>query len=362
MIYYLAQRGLCGIENYMAGRWREFDFPQIQSVSYEDLFSRRTVPSGTWIFAAVRQLTPAGRRLADIVWRTLTDAGQIALNRPEIIPSRHGLLELMYEAGINDFRSYLPDEIGNDVRFPVFVREVEEHGGNLSGLIASRRELDSFLRWQRLRGYKTRELLVVEFCDTRDERGEYRKYSSQYVQGEAAAQYLHVDRHWLVKYHGSTFRDEWAYEEREFIRQNPRADEVKRIFELAKIDFGRIDYGVLDNKIQVWEINTNPSIGGAPPSCGGPRMPEDMRRLLTPGRRVFFRWFHSMLASIDSPHRPNLIIDLDLPASDVCLWREEVRQVRRLHRRRELLGNAFRWQAVRRARDLAKRTLGVRPS
>jgi hypothetical protein len=32
-----------------------------------------------------------------------------------------------------------------------------------------------------------------------------------------------------------------------------------RTFELARIEFGRIDYSMKDGRIQVWEINTNPA-------------------------------------------------------------------------------------------------------
>ena len=46
----------------------------------------------------------------------------------------------------------------------------------------------------------------------------------------------------------------------EYLKANPHAREIARIFELARIDFGRIDYGLLDGRPQVWEINTNPTM------------------------------------------------------------------------------------------------------
>ena len=53
-------------------------------------------------------------------------------------------------------------------------------------------------------------------------------------------------------------------EEAEFFARDPHAASMARIFELAKIDFGRIDYGLLDGEVQVWEINTNPMITARP--------------------------------------------------------------------------------------------------
>ena len=307
----------------------------------------------------VRQLPPAGKRLAEAVWQALTDAGQPALNQPKLIPSRHGLLDQMYRAGVNHFRSYSPTEIDQELHFPVFVRLAEQHTGSLSPLLTNRKELESYLRWQRLRGYDLRELLVVEFCDTIDKCGGYRKYSAQYVAGEVAAQYLHVDKHWSVKRHGSTFRDEWAYEEREYVRENPRSVEIRNIFKMAKIEFGRLDYGLLNGKLQVWEINTNPSIGGPPPQSNVPSTPQDIRKLQEPARKLFFERFHTMLESIDSPHDRDVVVELNIPETDVSLWRDEVQAVQRRQQRRESLSKISEFPLIRRARDIAKYMLGM---
>ena len=41
---------------------------------------------------------------------------------------------------------------------------------------------------------------------------------------------------------------------------DPHHDLLKKIFSAGRIDFGRIDYSVLNGNIRVWEINTNPTI------------------------------------------------------------------------------------------------------
>ena len=360
MIYYLAPKGCFGLERYVTGPWRQSNYPEILSLSYEDAFSRRELPTGTWIFSAVNQLTPAGKRLSEIIWQALTDAGQPVLNRPKLLPSRYSLLDQMYRTGINEFRSYLPGEIDDNLRYPVFVRLADQHTGSMSPLFTNRRQLESFLWWQRLRGYKSHELLVVEFCDTANDRGEYRKYSATYVQGEVAAQYLNVDRHWMVKHGGSIFRDEWVYEEREHIKQNVHATEVKKIFKMAKIDYGRIDYGLLDGKFQVWEINTNPSTGGPPRQSNAARTEPDIRKVEVPGRKLFFERFHTMLESIDSPHDPSMNVKLVLPENDLQIWRKEVRTTQRRLQRREVLSQISEWPPVNRARVIAKRAMGIR--
>jgi hypothetical protein len=54
---------------------------------------------------------------------------------------------------------------------------------------------------------------------------------------------------------------------------DPHAAAVARIFELTQIDYGRVDYGLLDGAVQVWEINTNPMITALPQNIAPLRLP-----------------------------------------------------------------------------------------
>ncbi len=42
-----------------------------------------------------------------------------------------------------------------------------------------------------------------------------------------------------------------------YFKINPHEPELREIFRLAKIQYGRVDYSILNGTIQVWEINTN---------------------------------------------------------------------------------------------------------
>lgn len=44
----------------------------------------------------------------------------------------------------------------------------------------------------------------------------------------------------------------------EYARTNPDRERVAPLFELAKVDYGRIDFSIHQGRIQVWEINDNP--------------------------------------------------------------------------------------------------------
>lgn len=48
--------------------------------------------------------------------------------------------------------------------------------------------------------------------------------------------------------------------EHAYLDANPHEAELREIFDLAGINYCRIDYGMKDGHIQVWEINTNPTI------------------------------------------------------------------------------------------------------
>jgi hypothetical protein len=52
-------------------------------------------------------------------------------------------------------------------------------------------------------------------------------------------------------------------EDLEFVKTNPHAEQVMEAFQIAGLTWGRIDYGVLDGRIQVWEINDNPKLGSS---------------------------------------------------------------------------------------------------
>jgi hypothetical protein len=113
-----------------------------------------------------------------------------------------------------------------------------------------------FFRWGPRR---RRELLVTEFCDTADSNGVYRKYSAFALAGRIVPRHVFFGSQWMLKA-AEMLTPETIEEEHRYIARNPHAVELREIFSLARIDYGRIDYSVCNGQIQVWEINTNPMI------------------------------------------------------------------------------------------------------
>lgn len=350
--------GLFGINNYRASRWRDPDSPEIIAVSFRELFASRTLKPGTWIFTCPERLPESGRRLAASAFQALHESGQRVLNDPATLPTRYQLLQLLNEAGINDFRSYPATTVSADISFPVFVRQADLHNGSMSPLLHDRKQLNAFLRWQRLRGVDLQTLLVVEFCDVSGGTGTYLKYSAFCVADQVIGRYRHVDHNWMVKAHAKVFEDEWAELEHQYVLENPHQEQVRQIFDLAGIEFGRIDYGLLNDKIQVWEINTNPTFGPGPgPHSENPER-ERLRTLQAPTKRHFYREFAQLLKTIDTPETGSEIA-YETPVDELAAYEKALKQDQNKQRRIERRALLFANPLAQAPKALTRRLLGL---
>lgn len=225
---------------------------------YEATFRRRTLPAGTHLFSDIERLRPAELRLAAALADRVAEAGSRVLNHPRDVLTRHALLEALYAAGINRFRSHrrLDPEA---MRFPVFLRSEREHDGPLTPLLRDARELRRAVLRLGLRPLALRGgLLAVEYEETRDAEGLYRKYSVLRVGDAHLGRHILVSRNWMLKVadlvDAESLRAEEAY-----LHEVPQLDVIRRCFAIARVEYGRIDYAVReDGRLAVWEINTNP--------------------------------------------------------------------------------------------------------
>ena len=256
MIFYLVTRehGYT-IQPYAEG------WDRLRLLAYEDLFASAVCDSGTYVFTDLDRLTPSEQGLALSIWRQLAPYASAVrlLNDPAKVPARYELLCALAHAGINRYRAWPASEDLGGVRFPAFVRVANEHTGSLTPLLRTGAELTRGLRWARLQGYRPRDLLVIEFCDTADKHGVFRKYSAFVVGDEVLPRHLFMSRRWLIK--KPDLEDESFDRERDaFLQTNPHAAKLRAICRQVGIDYGRVDYSMLGDDPQVWEINTNPTV------------------------------------------------------------------------------------------------------
>jgi hypothetical protein len=237
--------------------------PMVSIISYESLRRKKSLPSATYIFSDIERLLPEQLPALDIIYSALQNqqAGKRLLNHPSRSMKRYDLLKTLYANGYNPHNIYRIDEIPRDLSFPVFIRGENDHKGSLTGLIYNHNELASALN--QLRSHRTKDKVVLEFCDTSDSRGIYRKYSAYIVADSIIPQHMMFSAKWHMKgVRDLALRKEDLYEERIYIRDNPHEHELREICRLANISYGRLDYSVMDGKPVVWEINTNPTLMG----------------------------------------------------------------------------------------------------
>lgn len=237
--------------------------PEMQSFmklgTYTHVYKLQQAPRGHVIFTDLERHRPSARvmlsRLAD---ELSAHEGVRLVNDPRKVKDRYDIARTLYDEGVNRFNVYSLDEIDRIERYPVFIRHRYQHSGPGTPLIQSRETLDTLLAGFLLNDYAPEELMIVEYLDTSTD-GVFAKYGAFHINGKVLPRHRLCGDDWALKQ--SNIKDEQtAAAEAEFLDKNLYADQVKRAFELAGIDYGRADFSVLDGQIQVWEINTNPVI------------------------------------------------------------------------------------------------------
>jgi hypothetical protein len=240
------------------------DAPSIKCVNYDALIRARMLRGGTYIFTDIDRLSFWDLEHVSHLYLQMQKAGLRVLNNPATVRTRYPLLRALRAAGLNDFNAYRVDELESIERYPVFVRKIHGHREPLSDLLENRGDLQKAIDSAMAAGTPRENLLITEFAAEPLRPGLFRKLSAFRI-GEAIVPHISVhDTVWLVKYGRSFDNIEDLYQE-EFalLQTNPYAEHLKKVFDIAGIDYGRADFGILRGRIQVYEINTNPQV--APP-------------------------------------------------------------------------------------------------
>jgi len=240
--------------------------PRIELLDYDQLFASRALPRAAYVFTDLDRLAPWDLELAAAVYRDLAAAGLPVLNDPARAKTRFALLRALYQAGVNEFNAYRLDEGVRPARYPVFLRRGAGHGHPASGLLqdwdAAQREVASALA----SGIPESSLLLIEYAAEPACPGVFRKLALSRIGPRYLPQVCVHDSHWLVKYGKIGIATPELYDdERRILRENPFAEPVRRAFEIAGIEYGRADFGLVGGRVQIYEINTNPTLKPGPP-------------------------------------------------------------------------------------------------
>jgi hypothetical protein len=261
VIFYVTKRTKV-IRQYLEG-WGAPLAAEVGVLGYDELWQREQFMTGTYVFTDFERLSDGERKRAGAIWDALAGSPLELrlLNNPHRVLGRYALLQSLSANGTNPYAVYRLHEAGA-ARFPVFLRREHEHSGSLTRLLWSRGELARAVAWLWHRGEPLHDLLAVEFCDTADGHGAYTKYGAYVIGNRIIPRSISFDANWVVKPGKAPPPNPAQVRvEAQYIEENPHQEWLEEVFELAGVDYGRIDYSMHEGRPVIWEINTNPWYG-----------------------------------------------------------------------------------------------------
>jgi hypothetical protein len=262
MVRFLVTRG----HGYTVKDVRQAAPFRVRVMQYDQLFRARWLWDATYVFSDLDRLSFNDLDIAAELFQQMRCRGLKVWNDPAEVKSRYALLRALHTAGINDFNTYRADELGEMIRYPVFLRKTKDHQYPLTDLLADRTALDQAIQGTVAAGVPREHLMVVEYAAEPVRPGVFRKLSAFRI-GSLIVPHNNVhDSHWLVKYGRILGTIEDLYlEERKMLDSNPFADALRKAFDIAHVEYGRADFGIFHGRPQIYEINTNPYVGAPAP-------------------------------------------------------------------------------------------------
>lgn len=274
MIFYVATERFSSTVRHFLDRNRAELRGVLALLTYEELFFEGAGPIGHYIFTDFDRLSRYELESAAAFAEALLAAAPEAriLNHPLKALERYPLLVALHRAGINDFVATRTECGERPPRYPVFIRAEDGYGGPETDLIKNDEEFDAALADLARRGLPRRERIAIGYANERAADGYFHKYAAFNIDGWIIPGDLTYGQSWVVKIRVTA--NEWAKgrddaygtsgtgaaRELRYILDNPHRDALARAFAVAGIDFGRADYGVVDGRVQIYEINTNPHL------------------------------------------------------------------------------------------------------
>ena len=231
--------------------------------TYPQLFQTRRLPPGAWVFSDIERLSNWELMLAGEAAAALRAAGPRfkVYTNPAVAACRYELLLRLHRADINRFRAWRAEDGIPDARYPVFIRQESSHQFPLTQLIGSPQAVQAEFDRLAREGIARRGLLVIEYEAEELRPGIFRKYAAYRFGDRIVADHMVHDISWVAKLgNPAAWSDQNHLDEAEYVRANPHEETLMQAFKLAAIDYGRADYGVVGGKVQIWEINTNPTL------------------------------------------------------------------------------------------------------
>lgn len=231
--------------------------------TYDWLFGSRSLETGTLVLTDFDRLTADQLRHAGDLAREVRETDVRVLNMPADVRMRYDLLHFLHRTGRNPYRVWravVDPQLPEDA-FPVFLKSEGHHRKPLGGLLADQAALTEQMRSLRASGVSMQHLLVTEFVDAPIREGVWQRHTTYRIGDEVFAGLPIIQDSPFVKFGTAGLAIPEDYRRCvEAFRDNHYQDELSEIFDLARIDYGRADYTIVDGRPVIFEINTNPDI------------------------------------------------------------------------------------------------------
>jgi len=237
--------------------------PDFRRMSYPALLARKKLPRGTYIFSDFDRLGFFELEMAAHVYRVLKSAGCGVLNDPARVLHRLTLLQKLHRLGINSFKAWPATDLDQVDRFPVFIRTASAHRGVLTDLIEDPASLAVALEALIVRGYPLVDLMIVEYRAEPIRGDVFRKMSAYRIGNNIVPTVSVHERGWTAKEgEDGVAGDEGYAEDLAMIKSHPFKSQLEAAFAASGAEYGRVDYGIVEGRPEIYEINTNPMTPG----------------------------------------------------------------------------------------------------
>lgn len=232
---------------------------RVKLVPYKKVFDQPSLPKATYIFSDLERLTVPGLHRIAFIWKQLeaSDPRIRLINDPLRVKRRYELLRHLYARGINSFNVRRAADVVSGCRFPVFLRRESDHFGPTSALIENEQDLEAAIDGLATRGAFRDDHIVTEFCGAPDDTGAYVKYGCFRVGDRIMPQNRLVGRQWCVKKF-EYFDETVIARDLAYIKSTDHNETVRRVFDIAAVEYGRVDYSIVNGRLEFYELNTNP--------------------------------------------------------------------------------------------------------
>jgi len=291
--------------------------PRTARRHYWQFIHSRSVASATYVLVDLDRLGPWELELAARLYRCLKAAGLRVLNDPALHLGRYALLRRLSENGTNNFTGWSPVLGEQPERFPVFLRTQSAHRGPLTGLLHDLQAAEAALAEALAEGYPLADLVFIEYAAAPAANGIFQKRAIFRIGDQLVPAPSVHSRDWAAKTGELGIAGEEMYAaERASLDDMPFTKTLMAAFEVAGVEYGRADFGVLNDAPQIYEINSNPMISR--PSTH----PNADRHETT---RISDERYTAALTAIDSP-----AVGRRVPLNDPILMLQRQRDARRL--------------------------------